>query len=259
MNLGSARTLGLSRPRSGRLRRSGYLTRGCRLRRTRRHECVVCNRPCEATNGENQAHMLVASGFEWGRLHDGRFKRRRVRKPFDHLLAVAVVPAHCVLSGQGQMPGKGKVGPARKSHACDLPTLQQPQTGFDPRKLLVGHDPAPYFTRRGLGCFIIVPASRRECADRAGVRGMLVAVSTRRYSGLVRRSVLVGRPSARLGGLCRCPTRGQGRRIYARDIFGMSEGGRRCVPGFPCGRGGLRIWTDARFFFRQSRSLRSVS
>jgi hypothetical protein len=59
--------------------------------------------------------------------------------------------------------------------------LQQPQTDFNPRKLLVGHDPAPYFTRRGLGCFIIVRASRRERTDRAWVGGMLAAVSASRH------------------------------------------------------------------------------
>jgi hypothetical protein len=39
--------------------------------------------------------------------------------------------------------------------------LHQPQTDFDAGKLLVGHDPAPYFNRRGLGCFIIAGASGR--------------------------------------------------------------------------------------------------
>jgi hypothetical protein len=232
MNLGSARTLGLGGSRSRRGRCSGYLSREGRLRRTRRHECVVCNRPCETTNGEHQAHMQVARGFEWGRRHDGRFKRTRARKPFDHLLALAVAPLHCIPSRERWVARKGKVGPARKAQPCGLSMLQQPQTGFDPRKLLVGNDPAPYFTRRGLGCFIIVGASGWECADRARVGRMLVAVSTRRYSGLVRRSVLVGRRFAQVGGPCRCPIWGQGRRIYARDIFGMSEGGRRCVPGF---------------------------
>ena len=225
MNLGSARTLGLGGSRSRRGRRSEYLSRGWGVRRTRRHECVVCNRPCEAGDGENQAHMQVASGFEWGRQHDGRFKRRRARKPFDHLLALAVAPRHCVPSRERRMARKGKVRPTRKARACHLSMLQQPQTDFNPRKLLVGHDPAPYFIRRGLGCFIIVRASRRERTDRAWVGGMLAAVSARRHSRLICRFVLLGRRSAHLGGLCGCTVGRQGRRIYACDIFGMSKGG----------------------------------
>src|ERR1700730_18603517 len=170
---------------------------------------------------------------------------------FSRLLSLPAIVSPAESAG---WPERARLGPRGRRAPAICRCCSSRRLTSIRAKLLVGHDPAPYFTRRGLGCFIIVRASRRERTDRAWVGGMLAAVSARRHSRLICRFVLLGRRSAHLGGLCGCTVGRQGRRIYACAIFGMSEGGRRCVPGFACGRDGLPIWTEARFCFRQPRS-----